>query len=125
MGDLQDNTTTTLPRLITTVEVARLLRVSPRTLQRWRWTGSGPPYLKIGARVRYTRPAIEAYVRAAERRPGASQVGGRSTPSPAGSPGPWPGTSKTGLGGKPCSRGATGASVSDFCLPTADGVQGA
>ena len=33
-------------------QLARLWGLSPRTLERWRWLGKGPPYLRIG-RVRY------------------------------------------------------------------------
>jgi len=35
--------------------------LSPRTLERWRWTGEGPAYLKIGGRVVYRLEDIEAY----------------------------------------------------------------
>ncbi|MBP0445020.1 hypothetical protein J8J14_09530 [Roseomonas sp. SSH11] len=29
---------------------ARRINVSPRTLQRWRADGNGPPYIRVGAR---------------------------------------------------------------------------
>lgn len=29
------------------------LKLSPRTLERWRWLGQGPRYLKVGGRVVY------------------------------------------------------------------------
>jgi len=35
--------------------------ISPRTLERWRWAGCGPRYLKIGGRVVYRLEDIEAY----------------------------------------------------------------
>ena len=35
--------------------------ISPRTLERWRWIGDGPRYLKIGGRVVYRLEDIEAY----------------------------------------------------------------
>jgi hypothetical protein len=35
--------------------------VSPRTLERWRWIGTGPRFLKIGGRVVYRIEDIEAY----------------------------------------------------------------
>ena len=56
-------------RLLDEQEAANLLHISPRTLQRWRWAKVGPLYLKIGSRVRYTRSALEAYVRKSERPP--------------------------------------------------------
>jgi len=34
--------------------VANRWGISSRTLQRWRWLGLGPPYMKIGGRVRYS-----------------------------------------------------------------------
>jgi hypothetical protein len=43
------------------LEVAERWSVSPRTLERWRWTGQGPRFLKIGGRVVYRIEDIEAY----------------------------------------------------------------
>jgi hypothetical protein len=36
-------------------------KISPRTLERWRWTGEGPKFLKIGGRVIYRLVDVEAY----------------------------------------------------------------
>jgi hypothetical protein len=35
------------------VELSRRWKLSPRTLERWRWLGQGPRYLKVGGRVVY------------------------------------------------------------------------
>ena len=43
------------------VELARRWKLSPRTLERWRWQGQGPRYLKIGGRVVYRVEDVEAY----------------------------------------------------------------
>ncbi len=43
------------------VELSRRWSLSPRTLERWRWLGQGPQYLKIGGRVVYRLDDIEAY----------------------------------------------------------------
>ena len=43
------------------VELATRLKISPRTLERWRWTGEGPAFLKIGGRVIYRLEDVEAY----------------------------------------------------------------
>ncbi len=43
------------------VELARRWKLSPRTLERWRWLGQGPRYLKIGGRVVYRVEDVEAY----------------------------------------------------------------
>jgi predicted DNA-binding transcriptional regulator AlpA len=42
--------------------VAALLSVSVRTVQRWRVTGEGPPFIRAGSRrVIYSRTAIEQW----------------------------------------------------------------
>ena len=43
------------------IDLARRWRISPRTLERWRWLGEGPRYLKLGGRVLYRVADIEAY----------------------------------------------------------------
>ena len=43
------------------IELARRWKVSPRTLERWRWLSQGPRYLKLGGRVLYRVSDIEAY----------------------------------------------------------------
>ena len=35
--------------------------ISPRTLERWRWKGEGPAFVKIGGRVVYRLDDVEAY----------------------------------------------------------------
>ncbi len=42
-------------------DLARRWNVSPRTLERWRWIGQGPRFLKIGGRVAYRIEDIEAF----------------------------------------------------------------
>ena len=44
---------------LTQEEAARVLRLSPRTLERHRLTGNGPPFVKIGRRVLYRRSDID------------------------------------------------------------------
>lgn len=34
---------------------------SPRTVQKWRWSNSGPAYIKISGRIRYTKEAVEDF----------------------------------------------------------------
>ena len=41
--------------------VAQRWCISPRTLERWRYTGQGPRFLKVGGRVVYRVEDIEAY----------------------------------------------------------------
>ena len=47
----------------------RWKNMSPRTLERWRWLGIGPAYLKIGGRVLYRIEDIEAFEAAQHRMP--------------------------------------------------------
>lgn len=42
-------------------ELARRWAISHRTLERWRWTGEGPDYLKLGGRVIYRLEDITAF----------------------------------------------------------------
>jgi len=41
--------------------LANRWQISPRTLERWRWSGEGPAYFKIGGRVVYRLDDVEAY----------------------------------------------------------------
>lgn len=43
------------------VELARRWKLSPRTLERWRWTGEGPKFVKLGGRVVYRMEDVEAF----------------------------------------------------------------
>ncbi len=42
-------------------DLARRWGISHRTLERWRWLGTGPLFLKVGARVAYRLRDVEAY----------------------------------------------------------------
>ena len=48
-------------RHLTQLDLARRWRISPRTLERWRWLGQGPCFLKIGGRVAYRLEDVLAY----------------------------------------------------------------
>jgi hypothetical protein len=48
-------------------ELALRWRISPRTLERWRWSKTGPVYLKIGGGVIYRLEDIEACEKASIR----------------------------------------------------------
>lgn len=43
------------------IELARRWRISPRTLERWRWLRQGPQYLKIGDRVVYRLEDVQTF----------------------------------------------------------------
>lgn len=48
--------------MLDTPETANYLDVSEPTVNRWRGTGDGPPYVKIGSRVRYRRADLDAWL---------------------------------------------------------------
>lgn len=50
-------------KLLTQHDVAFRWSLSARTLERWRWRGLGPAYVKIGGRIRYRIEDIEEYER--------------------------------------------------------------
>ena len=47
-------------------EAAQFCDVSPRSLQRWRWAGNGPRFIRLGGTrrgaVRYRRSDLERYL---------------------------------------------------------------
>ena len=44
--------------ILTGQQVADLLQVSPRTLEEWRQTRTGPPWRRVGKHVRYVRHEV-------------------------------------------------------------------
>ena len=55
------------PALLTTPEAAAHLRLRVRTLETWRRLGKGPPFLKLGTKVRYPIADLEAWLAARVR----------------------------------------------------------
>lgn len=49
---------------MTQKELADRWTISHRTLERWRWAGEGPVYMKLGGRVVYRVSDIEAFEKA-------------------------------------------------------------
>ena len=56
------------PSFLTEHEAAELLRISPRTLQRWRLTGDGPVFVRAGRRVLYQPTELEAFLEVSKAR---------------------------------------------------------
>jgi excisionase family DNA binding protein len=48
--------------LWTVTEAARALRVGVSTLNKWRLTGAGPPFVRVGQRVRYRPADVERWL---------------------------------------------------------------
>lgn len=47
--------------VMTQKELAQRWHLSTRTLERWRWLGQGPPFLRLGTRIAYRLADIEAF----------------------------------------------------------------
>ena len=43
-------------------KAASLLDIKVATLRRWRWSGDGPSFIKVGAAVRYDPTDLEEFV---------------------------------------------------------------
>ena len=48
--------------ILTTKEAAAYCRLSTPTLERFRLTGNGPPFLKLGKAVRYRRSDLDTWL---------------------------------------------------------------
>ncbi len=48
-------------------EVATILSMKVATLRRWRWSGDGPLFIKIGGAVRYRVTDITKFINEGER----------------------------------------------------------
>lgn len=70
------SSTTNGPRLVSTKELSRMWDMPESTLRYWRCAGIGPPYVKLGGRIKYDLPDVEDYVRANKRKPSVRAHGG-------------------------------------------------
>ena len=48
-------------RLLDQNELASRWGLSPRTIEKWRWIGRGPAFIKLGRLVRYPLESVEEY----------------------------------------------------------------
>ncbi|WP_425645384.1 helix-turn-helix transcriptional regulator [Agrobacterium leguminum] len=64
---MQQKTESSWPRFVRTAEAARLLELSPRTLEKHRCDGTGPVYHKLGGRVVYSIADLQAWIEGAAR----------------------------------------------------------
>lgn len=60
-------------RHLNQVDLAIRWNISHRTLERWRWTGEGPRFLKLGGRVVYRLEDVEVFERAQMRKSTANE----------------------------------------------------
>lgn len=54
-------------RLLTPAEASSLIQVATNTLAKWRVTGSGPCFLKVGSRVFYEQADLETWLQSRRR----------------------------------------------------------
>ncbi len=59
----------TSSRRFTDVEAAKYLGISAGTLRRHRWQRTGPPYVKLGARVIYDQAELDRWIESNTVRP--------------------------------------------------------
>ena len=52
---------------LNTLQAARIVGLSPKTLARYRVKAKGPVFAKLGGRVRYLREDLDAWVRSRRR----------------------------------------------------------
>ena len=64
------NSTERADELIRTEDVARLLGLTEGTMANQRSRGEGPPFIRIGRAVRYSRRAVTAWIEANTVTPG-------------------------------------------------------
>ena len=63
-------------RLVSTRELSAIWGVPESTLRYWRCAEVGPPYVKLGGRIKYDLVDVELYVRANKRNPSVRAHGG-------------------------------------------------
>lgn len=68
--------------LFTVDEAADYTRLSKITLNRWRLTGEGPVFVKMGGAVRYAKADLDAFIAASRRRATTSFLEARDVPVP-------------------------------------------
>ena len=68
--------------LLTPEQAAAYLHVRPSTIARWRWSGTGPCYVKIGGIIRYQRQSLDRYLQRREVDPEAPRLPSRLDATP-------------------------------------------
>jgi len=63
-------------QLVSTKELSEIWGVPESTLRYWRSAEIGPPYVKLGGRIKYDLADVERYVRANKRMPSVRAHGG-------------------------------------------------
>jgi len=69
---------TTARRLLTEAEAAAHLTVKTATLRRWRWSGDGPQFIKVGRLVRYDADVLAKFIDTGRRSSTSERAPGQS-----------------------------------------------
>ena len=80
---MQQKTDNNWPRFVRTHEAARLLDLSPRTLEKHRCHGTGPIYHKLGGRVVYAIADLQVWIDAGARQSTSATAAPRLSREPA------------------------------------------
>lgn len=75
---MPEKTEKTWPSFVRTPEAARMLDLSPRTLEKHRCDGTGPVYHKLGGRVVYAVADLQAWIKDCARRSTSEAASGLS-----------------------------------------------
>ena len=73
--------TNELPTLLDEVEAAEILTLKVTTLRRWRWSGDGPEFIKLGSAVRYDRETLAEWLDERRRRSTSDTPGPKASQS--------------------------------------------
>ena len=63
-------------QLVSTKDLSEIWGVPESTLRYWRCAQTGPPYVKLGGRIKYDLTDVERYVRANKQMPSVRAHGG-------------------------------------------------
>jgi len=51
-----------MEQMFTTAEMSAILKVSPRTMERWRRESRGPRYIVVEGQIRYLQSDVDEYL---------------------------------------------------------------
>jgi predicted site-specific integrase-resolvase len=62
-------TTTLLDDYLLPAQLASELKISTKTLERWRIVGAAPPVTRVGRRIYFARESVAKWLQAREQKP--------------------------------------------------------
>ena len=67
MSEVDERSNAAAPPLLSIGQLADLLSVSPSLLAKWRMTGTGPRYAKLGRRILYDANDVSTWLKSQKR----------------------------------------------------------